>query len=1042
MDFKLSISGENIDLGSFLTPPIYSYTVINNDTDNTSLTCNITLNDIVIETPTIVSGIENTFAISEEIFNNLNLETQNTLIITVSNGNETVVRTITFKRTDETNNIPTTPINISFSNKNTSKLTIDSGDTINISWTESTDTDKDILYYDVYFYDGSRWNMVKANYVDLNCDFIIPPTLSNIKDCKFRVRAYDLKDYSDWCTSLEFEINKIINYEFILNGEDTDLGNKLNSFITTYSFNDTNANNTITLMVKLDDLYVETISNAERNKEYVYNLSSRWEKLENKQHSIEIIASNGKEVLIRTYIFTKIAKENYFPIISGSDENLGVIKESFSKTYTISDKDTLTKLKIEKKLDNVVFETIEKATNGGNYTLETSSIWETLSVGIHRLSLVLSDDYGNSVVRNCTFYKDGIIEEDTHKINRKYLYNEEQYRNVKLKLLNPDKTLVAILNTGIDNYVYDMVKTDTMNESSKLTFKMGYRNNHINIDSCEMLIQIIGSNQYFIIKSVNVDDNDNSILDISCVSEEEELKGILIEIIDLDVTTPEGIFNHIKEAVKSCELDYYWKGTDVDPTKQRSIEIDDECSVFEAFVSMAEKFNGWLEFSTDTEGKKWVYLRTKDIDNGKYIIKGKDLTQINITYDSSGIITRMYGFGDTDSVTGNEIDITMVNPTGKPYIEDYSYFLSKGMSIDDIKKTPRCLQESIMRNTDYVDDIDLYRATQEELKKYSVPKLDGSINLLDFSIRDGSSLTEPLIGELVTVIDKDINFSMGARIQSIERKFTENPYDVNVTISNLIAYNSVFKDLVVSAETIDRVVSNGDDGDPYIPIDKVKDSDGFNLHFRLGDMESNLDMTAKKLQTNFDNYANATHSQFLQTSEEISTRVEKEEFGTYMRQNAESWLYCFNHVSNYIEFDSTGIWCKDQAFGSGYTCMSTQGLVHMDNKDDPLGKPYHYLSWSDWFQMKCSGSDYTTRYIALPERFLHVKPEDISVNASIKKLYDSPYGRRVSAYWSGVFASIENGQIRIDAMSTWRDWDDDGKIYYDGIIDVTITLIA
>ena len=90
---------------------------------------------------------------------------------------------------------------------------------------------------------------MKANYVDLNCDFIIPPTLSNIKDCKFRVRAYDLKDYSDWCTSLEFEINKIINYEFILNGEDTDLGNKLNSFITTYSFNDTNANNTITLMV-------------------------------------------------------------------------------------------------------------------------------------------------------------------------------------------------------------------------------------------------------------------------------------------------------------------------------------------------------------------------------------------------------------------------------------------------------------------------------------------------------------------------------------------------------------------------------------------------------------------------------------------------------------------------------------------------------------------------------------------------------------------------------------------------------------------------
>lgn len=1040
MEYKLSISGENIDLGGFLTSPTYEYTVTNNDTENTNLTCSISLNGSVIETPTIISGTSNTIIIDEDVFNSLTLDLQNTLKITASNGNETVERIVTFKRIDETNNIPTTPTNISFSNKNTLKSTIDSGDIINISWAESIDSDNDKLYYDVYFYDGNIWNMVKANYADLNCEFIIP-ILSNIKDCKFRVRAYDLKDYSEWRISSEFEINKIVTYEFVLNGEDSDLGNKLNSFVTTYSFNDTNENNTITVMIKLDDLYVETISNAERNKEYTYNLSPRWDGLENKQHSIEIIASNGKEVLTRIYTFTKIAKVDYSPIISGSDENLGVIKEAFSKTYTISDEDTLTKLKVEKKLDNVVFETIEEATNGENYTLDISSIWETLSVGIHRLSLVLSDDYSNSVVRNCTFYKDGIIEEDTQKINRKYLYNEEQYRNVKLKLLNPDKTLVAVLNTGVNNYVYDMVKTDTMNESSKLTFKMGYRNSHINIDSCEMLIQIIGSNQYFIIKSVNVDDNDNSILDISCVSEEEELKGVLIEIIDLDVTTPEGIFTHIKEAVKSCELDYYWKGTDVDPTKQRSIEIDDECSVFEALVSMAEKFNGWLEFSTDSEGKKWVYLRTKDIDNGKYIIKGKDLTQINITYDSSGIITRMYGFGDSDSITGNEIDITMVNPTGKPYIEDYSYFLSKGMSIDDIKKTPRCLQESIMRNTDYVDDIDLYRATQEELKKYSVPKLDGSIDLLDFSIRDGSSLTEPLIGELVTVIDKDINFSMGARIQSVERKFTENPYDVSVTISNLIAYNSVFKDLVVSAETIDRLVSNGGDGEPYIPIDKVKDSDGFNLNFRLDDMEGNLDMTAEKLQTNFDNYANATHSQFLQTSEEISTRVEKEEFGTYMRQNAESWLYCFNNISNYIQFDSTGIWCKDEAFGTGWTCMSTQGLTHMDNKDDPLGKPYHYLSWSSWFQMKCSGTDYTTRWIPLPERFLHIKQENISVNVSIKKMYDSNYGRRCSCYWFGAFGSIDNGQIRIDAMSTWRDWDN-GDLMTDGIVDVTVILIA
>ena len=89
-------------------------------------------------------------------------------------------------------------------------------------------------------------------------------------------------------------------------------------------------------------------------------------------------------------------------------------------------------------------------------------------------------------------------------------------------------------------------------------------------------------------------------------------------------------------------------------------------------------------------------------------------------------------------------------------MENYEFFLAKGLTIEEILATPRCCQEMIFRDSNLVDENDLYRVACEELAKCSVPVLNGSIDMADLSIFEGSSLLAPILNEKIIVIDKDI----------------------------------------------------------------------------------------------------------------------------------------------------------------------------------------------------------------------------------------------------------------------------------------------
>jgi len=278
--------------------------------------------------------------------------------------------------------------------------------------------------------------------------------------------------------------------------------------------------------------------------------------------------------------------------------------------------------------------------------------------------------------------------------------------------------------------------------------------------------------------------------------------------------TPEEIFNAIMVSSKNVNLVglYKWAGTDIVDTR-RIIQTEDGVSVFENLLTMCEKFNkAWIEMSTDETGQKWIYLRSKPINNGKFIRKGQGLKSLDITFDTSSIFTRMYGYGENDVDTGNPIEFIGINPEGKAYAENISYFLAKGMTKEEIYASPRCVQETDYTDSSITSKEELFRITKEELAKVCVPNVQGHIEISDFSAYENSSVTEPMIGEQIIVIDQDISYNIPVQIQSIERKYTENPFDVTIDISNTIKYNSILRDLQHTADTVKSTTVITNDG--------------------------------------------------------------------------------------------------------------------------------------------------------------------------------------------------------------------------------------
>ncbi|MED4980961.1 DUF6273 domain-containing protein, partial [Geobacillus stearothermophilus] len=96
---------------------------------------------------------------------------------------------------------------------------------------------------------------------------------------------------------------------------------------------------------------------------------------------------------------------NQTPTISGSDSNLGNKAASFTVDYSVNDTDTGDTLTVTEKVDRTTLRTINNAVRGQAYTLDLSSVWSSLSLGAHTVTITVDDGKGGTATRTYTFTK-------------------------------------------------------------------------------------------------------------------------------------------------------------------------------------------------------------------------------------------------------------------------------------------------------------------------------------------------------------------------------------------------------------------------------------------------------------------------------------------------------------------------------------------------------------------------------------------------------------------------------------------------------------
>lgn len=445
----------------------------------------------------------------------------------------------------------------------------------------------------------------------------------------------------------------------------------------------------------------------------------------------------------------------------------------------------------------------------------------------------------------------------------------KKYKNPRLGLYNGNHQMVSVIKQA-----YNIEKKMCTNESWELSFKISSLQEYISQNSCQMLIKIIAGDEpdYFIIKDVTINTQNTTEFDVKCYREEESLKAIFCQVLNEVGKKPSELFDAIKVKCKTVNLNYFWLGTDADTSLTRSIVTSDENSVWDNLILLAEAFDGWLEFTIDKNTfNKYVFLRTIPTDKGLFIKNGFNYQPLDINFSTKNIITRMFGYGQKDTTTDEEINIMSVNPTGMAYVENYSYFENVlGMSKEDILKDPNCLQEATFRDSNIGDVNKLFKATQDELTKKSQPEITGNVTYKDINIYENGFVEGSMdinVGEKISIINTDIGYTFSTVVKTITKKYSTDIMSTPLEISNIIPYSDPIKDLINSGIIVSRVTSvDTTSGQPYVPVSSVRDNaSGVSFTTLLADKVNTTDFSdlIKQYPTSVleavNNVANATN---------------------------------------------------------------------------------------------------------------------------------------------------------------------------------------
>jgi hypothetical protein len=140
---------------------------------------------------------------------------------------------------------------------------------------------------------------------------------------------------------------------------------------------------------------------------------------------------------------------------------------------------------------------------------------------------------------------------------------------------------------------------------------------------------------------------------------------------------------------------------------------------------------------------------------------GQNLLAVERRYEPPKA-TRLYAYG------ANNLTIEANNPSGLQYVEDYSWYVSQGLTLEQARELFR--KDETWVDERYLLGLNLYDAALRRIAALAIPTVSYEVSVADLAELTSSPADDVEIGDLVRVRDQGFGIDLETRVVRIVRK--------------------------------------------------------------------------------------------------------------------------------------------------------------------------------------------------------------------------------------------------------------------------------
>lgn len=197
----------------------------------------------------------------------------------------------------------------------------------------------------------------------------------------------------------------------------------------------------------------------------------------------------------------------------------------------------------------------------------------------------------------------------------------------------------------------------------------------------------------------------------------------------------------------------------------------ENANVISALLSITKPFDIPLRWTFDTKAYPWTLnlekWPTKPACEIRY---AKNMRGIERDYDPSVVVNRWYALGYGEGV--NQLNITKVNPTGKPYVEDAESIAKYGLVADFF--VDRSIENDGL----------LYETVEAVLAESKEPKVSYRVSVGDLYGISKDDIDKIREGRIARIVDPDFGTFDAPIVLEAKSDIVAQPYGLTVEIAN------------------------------------------------------------------------------------------------------------------------------------------------------------------------------------------------------------------------------------------------------------------